>query len=215
MASSSSCGRATASITPATPAYDCCMATMVLMWSMFRVSDCNSSVMTVRSRSSLPATRRRKPGSCLPRRSSVRKRPKSVACALTSPRVRFSSAIFEFLRRSASERGGDVHAVEHVAEVVQHAGGDFGHAGARRAALTKPTVHVGQLLLGVAAFGDLAAQYLVGLGQLPRAVSTRTSNWSWAACNCRFPCWIWSSMALNSSYSVPNSSSDCFSTRIE
>ena len=54
----------------------------------------------------------------------------------------------------ADERVGNIHAVEHVADVVQHAGGDLGHAGLARR-IHELLVHLGQFVFRVLDGGDV------------------------------------------------------------
>ena len=53
---------------------------------------------------------------------------RSASCSRSKATTLDRLAALDFRRRSASKRGGDVDAVEHIADVVEHTGGDLRHA---------------------------------------------------------------------------------------
>src|SRR5579872_52566 len=92
------------------------MATMSLMCSMLRVRRSISARASTRSASRCWERSARYEGSNWPLGSLARN---SASCPFLS---RSMAAAFR------DERGGDVHAIEHIADVVEHARGDFRHA---------------------------------------------------------------------------------------
>src|SRR3954463_6082744 len=55
----------------------------------------------------------------------------------------------------SDQRRGNVHAVEDIADVVQHARGNFGHPGLARS-FQKLPMHPGEFEFGLLAFGHVA-----------------------------------------------------------
>ena len=73
-----------------------------------------------------------------------------------------------FAERFGDQPGGNIDAVEHVADVVQHAGRDLCHARATRRFEQLP-VEFPEFRLGALALGDLVTQLAHLIGQfLPR-----------------------------------------------
>ena len=61
---------------------------------------------------------------------------------------------FGFLQSLRDKGGRDIQAVEHVADIMQHAAGYFGHAGLA-AGIFQLTMHPLSLALGALAIGDI------------------------------------------------------------
>ncbi len=75
-----------------------------------------------------------------------------------------------FAQAVGNQHRGNVHAVEDVADVVQHAGGDFRHARLPRN-LDQVGMHLGQFLLGQFALSDVLRR-----AEHPRHLAIRTDD---------------------------------------
>jgi len=107
----------------------CCTATMSLMWPMFLVSPSTSFSISACSTPTRSTTLRMNFGSDFPFASLVRKAARVLLVLLQQRRDAGEMRDLRFPQAIRDEHRGDVHAVEHVADIVQHAGRDLRHAG--------------------------------------------------------------------------------------
>ena len=142
------------------------------MWSILEISSSSSLRMSTRSSARCVASRLKKGHQLLAFGIGGDERGQVVCVLLDQLYGAGQIADFRLPQAVRCQRGRNVDAIEHVADVVEHAGGDFGHSGTSGRS-HELLLRCGQFMFGPQAIRDLALQLF---DSLERVASVRFST---------------------------------------